>query len=80
MTGKQRKRTIMVHALDELKQAGLLDYSIGAERADGTGPQLDIWTRRETILNAPSAAALSERAQLVWSMLLMRGLNGGVAP
>jgi len=68
-------RAALLATLDELHNAGFLSYALGAERADGTGPQLDIFTTRETLLCPPSTDGLSARAKMYWHVLLMRGPN-----
>jgi hypothetical protein len=72
------RRREAVGILDELKAAGLIDYSLGADRADGTGPQLDVWTTRDTLLaRTPAPSSLSKRAKTMWAMLLLGGLGSG---
>ncbi len=63
-----RKRINLIRMLDELKTAGLLDYSLSSDPHQPPEPHLEVWSwPRKVMIEAP--ASVSVRAGQLWELI-----------
>lgn len=79
MKSRQGKRSALLRALRELREAGLINFQVGAERPDGTGPHLDVWATKDVADHVHKLPELSARARMAWAVLHTKGVKGATA-